>query len=162
MKFYLLLLLIVQIFFFTINSQECTKNYDSLPPSKSIKIGTSKIPNSGLGMFANENIRKGSIIEHCPLLFLKREFILKDSLLWKYLFKPSFKNQTFTTLAFGYCSIYNHHQHKVNVHHVQDCDRMMKIVAMKNIKKGQELYLDYGESYWNFHEDQKELLMIKW
>jgi uncharacterized protein len=156
MKLHLFFLFFVLL----VNTQECTKNYDSLPPSKSIRIGISKIPNSGLGIFANENIRKGSIIEHCPLLFLKRELILKDSILWKYLFKPSFKNQTYTALAFGYCSIYNHHQHKVNVHHVQDCDRMMKIIAMKEIKKGQELYLDYGESYWNFH-DQKEVLLIK-
>eukprot|EP01080_Neovahlkampfia_damariscottae_P000100 gene100-4349_t len=140
---------------------KCKESYELLPPPKSITIGKSKIPNSGLGVFANEFIKKGTIVEHCPLLFLKRENILKDSLLWKYLFKPTFQNSSiYSTLALGHCSVYNHHDRKVNLHHFQDCDRMMKIVATKDIRKGQELYLDYGESYWKFHDSQKELLLI--
>jgi len=154
--FFLLLVILL------VEANECEINYELLPAPKSIRIGKSKIPNSGLGVFANEDIRKGQIIEYCPLLFLKRENILKDSLLWKYLFKPTFKNSTiYSTLALGHCSVYNHHSKKVNLHHIQDCHRIMKIIATKNIKKGKELYLDYGESYWLFHDSQKEILLIK-
>jgi SET domain-containing protein len=124
----------------------CLVNYSNIQTIKKISIGISTIPNAGFGMFAREDIRMGTIIETCPLLFIKLNQMTQENILWKYVFKPTFKNDSFTTLALGYCSIYNHSPNP-NLHYIQDCGRVMRIIAINPIKNGDEMFINYGENY---------------
>ncbi len=123
-------------------------NYSNLPPPKQIRVGISTIPNAGLGMFANEDIRQGSLIESCPMLFVEPAHLHVENPLWKYVFNSRCHYPNKTTVVFGYCSIYNHSEHP-NVHYIQDCDRIMRLIAIQEIRRGEEMFINYGDHYWN-------------
>jgi uncharacterized protein len=142
LEFFIIIIILIEI---TITS--------SIRIEQKIKliIKESKIKNSGLGVFAGEEIKKGTIIEKCPLIKLKIEDINKKSLINNYFFKTKDSNNSMVSLVFGYCSIYNHDKDKCNIYHYQD--DLMYIVSIRNIKKGEELYLDYGHEYWSFDDN---------
>lgn len=144
-------------------------------PSNKIKIGSSKIPNAGRGVFATRNIRKGELIERCPAI----PFSIDDpanadgSLLLRYFFYfGSGKNvKKGLAVLFGYGSLYNH-SYEPNAKYIRRPSRkIMDFVAIRNIKKGQEIttnynlgdpndknvpYGDHGiPSYRNSHEKMK-------
>lgn len=132
---------------FALALQSCQFDYATVPTPKQIRVGLSNVPNSGLGMFASQDIRRGSVIEHCPLVFMKTSEMTYDNPLWKYVFAATYKNTSYTSLAFGYCSMYNHSPNP-NVHYRQDCGIMMQLIAIKHIRPDDEMFIDYGERYW--------------
>jgi uncharacterized protein len=138
----------ILLFVLFVLSNSCHVDYSNLPSPKQIRVGVSTIPNAGLGMFANEDIRRGSIIENCPMILLEPAHLHVGNPLWKYVFNAWYHRPNKTALVLGYCSMYNHSD-RPNVHYVQDCDRMMKLIAIQQIKKGEEMFIDYGDHYWN-------------
>lgn len=107
-------------------------------------VKQSLIPNSGRGVFANKDFKENEIIEICPLISDKRENIDK-SIIKDYTFKNKFKDEE--VIVFGLCSIYNHSDN-YNVYHDQDNNNNMIYTAVRDIKKGEELYVNYGVNYW--------------
>ena len=112
--------------------------------SQNIIVKQSLIPNSGRGVFANKNFKKGEIVEVCPLISDKRSNINK-SIIKDYTFKNKFKDEE--VIVFGLCSIYNHSDNN-NIHHDQDGNDNMIYTAVRDINKGEELYVNYGVNYW--------------
>ena len=110
-----------------------------------ISIKQSLIPNSGRGVFAEKDFKQGEVIEVCPLLTdYKKNFA--NSKIKDYTFKSKFKPDQ-EVIVFGMCSMYNHSDN-FNVGHNQDPENMI-FKAVRDIKKGEELYVNYGGPYWN-------------
>ena len=110
-----------------------------------ISIKQSLIPNSGRGVFAEKDFKQGEVIEVCPLITdYKKNF--EKSKIKDYTFKSKFKPDQ-EVIVFGMCSIYNHSD-DFNVGHNQDPENMI-FKAARDIKKGEELYVNYGGPYWN-------------
>ena len=110
-----------------------------------ISIKQSLIPNSGRGVFAEKDFKQGEVIEVCPLITdYKKNF--EKSKIKDYTFKSKFIPDQ-EVIVFGMCSMYNHSDN-FNVGHNQDPENMI-YKASRDIKKGEELYVNYGTNYWN-------------
>ena len=95
------------------------------------------------GVFAVEDFKKGEIVEICPLLLLPIEdmkHINKTKLKYYYfdLTKRHF------AIVLGYGSLYNH-SYKANARYILSArDKTMTIKAIENIKKGEEIFINYN------------------
>ena len=110
---------------------------------------------SGIGVFANEDIEKGSIVEEC-LCILEKAILIKDNVEWgisstlgNYVFmydngeKNILKKEY--ALALGYGMIYNH-SNDPNLERSYDYknDRLFLVFkAKRNIEKDEELFHTY-------------------
>lgn len=135
--FIVIICVIIYLFYF--------RNESNIVEYDKLIIKDSLIPNSGRGVFSNKDFKKGDIIEICPLISDKRENIDK-SIVRDYTFKNKFKDEE--VIVFGLCSIYNHSDNN-NIYHDQDGKGNMVYTAIRDIKKGEELYVNYGPNYWN-------------
>ena len=98
-----------------------------------------KSPINGYGVFANEFIAAGEIIEECHVIIEKN-------------IKGAFNNYTFTCdshtgLCLGYGCIYNHSS-TANADFNYDANKnLMLFKAKKDIQKGEEILVFYGEDW---------------
>jgi uncharacterized protein len=137
----IVILILVLIYFFMNNSI----NNKNLSYTDKISIKNSLISGGGRGVFAEKDFKKGEVIEVCPLITDHKENF-KNSKIKDYTFKSKFKKGQ-EVIVFGMCSMYNH-SNNFNVHHNQDPENMI-YRAGRDIKKGEELYVNYGGDYWN-------------
>jgi SET domain-containing protein len=98
---------------------------------KSEKIGSR-------GVFATKDYKKDDIIEICPTI--TEETSKFDGILKDYIFKYDDKH---SLVAFGFCSMYNHSDNYNALWTVLSKEQM-KIYASKDIKKGEEILISYG------------------
>ncbi len=108
------------------------------------KIIVKKVSKNHLGVFATTDIKKGEIIETCPVIIVpfKDQKLIDKTHLYNYYFKWSNKNQPAIVLGWG--SLYNH-SYQPNARYDQKVKkRQMIFKAIKNIKKGQEIYTNYN------------------
>lgn len=96
----------------------------------------------GYGVFAEEDISKGDIIEECYTV------ILDDD-------AENIKNYAFTankksSMVLGYGSIYNHSTVYENADYEYHPEKsVMVYTASRDIKKGDEILISYGESWFS-------------
>jgi SET domain-containing protein len=152
-KLLILFLIFVIIFFSYINS----KKIESFINNLDFSIKDSEILEKGeRGLFARKNYKKGDIIENCPTLKMGRNDLPnKNNILHHHFFKAHDLNYSLVSL--GYCSIINHSNDKQNcTWRVSKDDNNIIMYAIKDIKKGEELYSNYGDNYWsNKNYDEK-------
>lgn len=140
--------------------------------------GRSLIEHAGRGAFATRDLEQDSIIAPVPLLSLSKSSleILKqrqDGTVEKatqLLLNYCYGHANSSTLLFPYSNglnMVNHHSKKVNVKlrwregseliaHSLNAKYMLEMVALRDISKGEEIYLDYGlewEEAWKTHVD---------
>jgi len=104
----------------------------------------------GRGAFATRDYTAGEIIEVCPSILQKTDEAhgkVRD-----YLFKY---DEEYSMIGFGYCSMYNHSDKENATWHIID-EEKMKIVATKNISKGDEIFVSYGDDYWKTRLDHMD------
>lgn len=110
-----------------------------------IEVRLSKIGERGV--FALKDFKKSEIIECCPVIKLKpseREY-LEETILDYYMYP--WKNLKDAAIALGLGSIYNHSD-KPNAKWVCDYKKNQMIYkALQNIKKGEEITVDYNGPY---------------
>jgi hypothetical protein len=94
------------------------------------------------GVFANRDYEEGETLEVCPCI--KQEHESVAGRVADYLFSL---NEEESLIAFGYCSMYNHSDDPNANWHIINEDQMM-IEATRKIKKGEEIFISYGDSYW--------------
>jgi uncharacterized protein len=95
----------------------------------------------GRGVFADENISKGEVIEICHLIVLN--FSEVGNFLEGYVFEYSAKK---AALALGNGSLYNHSD-KANAKCFMDTQKnILFCEAKKSIKKDEEITINYGYS----------------
>jgi uncharacterized protein len=135
----IVIIIFVLLYLFVFKEKPVYSHNDKLIVKESL------IPNSGRGVFANKDFKKGDVVEVCPLISDKKENI-KNSVISNYTFKNKFKDEE--VIVFGLCSMYNHSDNH-NIYHDQDGQGNMVYTAFKDIKNGDELYVNYGSNYWN-------------
>jgi hypothetical protein len=96
------------------------------------------------GVFANNRISKGDIIEVCPAILEKTKNVQNTDKLTDYHFQYGKDN---SLIALGYCSMYNHSD-KPNANWQIVDDNTMRITALENIGAGEEIFVSYGDKYW--------------
>ena len=98
------------------------------------------------GGFAGKDIRKGGVIEECPYIESEAEDKHPEAIL-SYLFAGQKAGTTMFILGYG--AIYNHSS-KSNAEYSFDPDKKIVVfTAKRNIKKGEEIFVDYGREYWS-------------
>ncbi|OGE31569.1 hypothetical protein A3C59_02655 [Candidatus Daviesbacteria bacterium RIFCSPHIGHO2_02_FULL_36_13] len=106
-----------------------------------VYLSSSKIPNSGRGVFAKENIKKGEIIEVAPILVLIYKDIVDTK--WNLLFEYYFWMDDFIVLALGYGSLYNHSKNPNCKYKINREKKTITFTAIKDIKKDEEIVFNY-------------------
>ncbi len=109
-----------------------------------MKIEVKESPGKGRGVFALKNIKKSEVIEVAPLIVLEfSEFIGTN---WNSMFDYYFWLDDFVVLALGYGSLYNHTDENNAKYEINKDKKEMKITALKDISKGEEVFLNYKGS----------------
>lgn len=102
---------------------------------------SNKIP--GYGVFARQKIKKGKLIETCPLILVpikELDFIKKTKLNFYY-FEY---NSKFIVMSLGYGSLYNH-SYSPNAKYVFNYKKeLIKIYAIKYISENEEIFINYN------------------
>lgn len=113
--------------------------------SQKIYIAKSNINNAGRGVFAITSIKKGIVIENCPVIQISEHDManLKESLLVEYFFFFD-KNNRRLLVALGFGSIYNHSQKPNAKYKIKPAENTMEFIAIHDIKKGDEITIHYN------------------
>jgi SET domain-containing protein len=107
----------------------------------------------GRGVFTTEDIPAGTVIEVSPVVVMSREerALLDKTLLHDYIFEWGDKKRQ-CCMALGYVAVYNH-SYRSNCEYEMDYDkRQISIHAMRYIKAGEELFINYNG---NWNDDKK-------
>ena len=100
------------------------------------------------GMFATEPIKKGEIIENCPVLVEKAAILNKAGIIKDYYFDMPNREAAF---PLGYGGMYNHsnnHNADTPLKNFDLNKRIMTVTANKDISPGEEVTVNYGNNYW--------------
>jgi len=113
--------------------------------SDKIYVSASRIPNSGRGVFAKRNIKKGEIIEECPVIEIPEHDManLGESILVTYFFFFG-KNKERLEVALGFGSIYNHSYKPNAKYKIKPAENTIDFIALKDILKDDEITVDYN------------------
>jgi len=100
---------------------------------------------AGRGVFAKKSINKGEIIETAPFLYIPEKEI--GSTLNDYVFGY---DDDWNILVFGHGSMYNHSKDaNVAYEHSELLENSFDYVATKDINAHEELFICYGEKWWD-------------
>ena len=99
----------------------------------------------GRGVFSTCMIKKGQIIEICPVIILKnkdRKFVDKTGLYSYYFWWGSSKKQT--AIALGYGSLYNHSYSPNAVYSKNQKQGIIFFKALRDVIKNEEITINYN------------------
>jgi SET domain-containing protein len=105
------------------------------------KIYVAKSKIRGYGVYAGKSIKKGEKIEVCYAIISKGG----DKTLEDFYFDAKGKYALFT----GYGSIYNHSEDPNADYTINITKRLATIKAQRNIRKGEEIFVSYGEKWFS-------------
>lgn len=118
-------------------------------PKWNIFLGESEL--QGLGVFAGRDFKKDEIVEICPYLKIYKGHMNDECEVGDYTFEFDDESEV---LIQGYGSMYNHHKDNNIDYFYDEGDDMFEFVALRDIKKGTELTVNYGDEYWNAREEK--------
>lgn len=117
-------------------------------PRWDIHLGESEL--SGLGVFAARDFKKDEVVEICPYLKIFKGHMNDECEVVDYTFEFDEESEV---LIQGYGSMYNHHASN-NLEYVYDeGDDMFEYIALRDIKKGEELTVNYGDEFWSARQE---------
>lgn len=110
----------------------------------------------GIGVFATDNIENGELIERCPMIQMDwRNKYLGDPQLHRYLYtNSSCKCEQCQIhgvnmfMVLGYGMLYNHQDEPNTNWNFNFKDLIGDVIASKDIKKGEEIFVSYGPNYF--------------
>lgn len=99
----------------------------------------------GRGVFTNEDIKAKTIIEVSPVIPLSAgdRLLIEQTKLFNYIFEWG-KSKKLCCIALGYVSLYNHDYDANCLYWMDYKKEIITIEAVKNIKKGSELTVNYN------------------
>jgi SET domain-containing protein len=109
-----------------------------------------KTKKMGKGVFTSEPIRAGTIVEESPVIVMshKERQLLDQTLLHDYIFEWGDRPLK-CCMALGYVAVYNH-SFNSNCEYEMEFDKeRIRVTAMRDIKKGEELFINYNGTYNN-------------
>lgn len=107
----------------------------------------------GYGVFAGKAIKKGERIEECYAILTKVE----DDILGDYYFDMRGKNAVLT--GFGW--IYNHSEDPNAYYEINYKNRLMVFKAERAIKKGEEIFVSYGDDWFKSRDLEPKTPRVK-
>ena len=118
-----------------------------------ITVKKSNIKNAGRGVFATDEIKKGEIIEICPVLIFNKKDSenVMQTLMGEYVYAYE---RSKTMFALGYGSLYNHNnvanaKYELIEHEgLPEQRNELCITSLKHIEKGEEIYINYGKDHF--------------
>jgi hypothetical protein len=96
----------------------------------------------GRGVFASRSFAEGETVEVCPTV----EISEGGGDLADYLFESTNEGMFLVVLGFG--MLYNHSS-EPNLDYFQENDAALAFVAQRQIEKGEELTISYGDEWWS-------------
>ena len=126
--------------------------------SGKLYVSQSKIDNAGRGVFVRSLIKKGEIIERCPVIEIPEHDgpSVNESILVTYIYYLGRKKERMM-IALGFGSIYNHSDTPNAKYHGNLKEHVIEFIALKDIKKNQEVTVDYAQG----NKKDRESLWIK-
>jgi len=114
--------------------------------SNKVYVARSKIKNSGRGVFATQDIKKGELIEKCSVIEIPKHDLsnLNESILVTYFFYFG-KNKERLAVALGFGSIYNHTYSPNATYKIKHREKTIDFIALNNIKKDDEITINYKQ-----------------
>lgn len=108
-----------------------------------------KIKGKGRGLVASWSILKGTILENAPVLivpesemkFLKKTSVINYSFLWN--------KSGANALVLSQSSLLNHSDEPNIDYTINRRDKTISFKAIRDIQKGEELTIDYGETWFD-------------
>ncbi len=124
-----------------------------------IRLGKSERLQGIRGIFADQDIREGEIIEECPVILVPNNEIedLAKTVMTKYEFVWDSEHEA---VVLGYGSLYNHDK-EPNAEFEHDFEKKTMIFrALRDIKKDEELLISYhqGEDDNDFPKEYIDFL----
>jgi SET domain-containing protein len=137
-----------------------------IAPNKII-VGDSTI--QGRGVFATSDIRKGEIIERCPLIQMEyRSKYQLDPTIFGYTYaryqedKETEQHGFIMYIATGYGMLYNHQDEPNALWKFNYPELLGDIVAVKDIKANGEIFINYGNCYFNNKDNYTGIEQVKY
>ncbi|HVT00745.1 MAG TPA: SET domain-containing protein-lysine N-methyltransferase [Patescibacteria group bacterium] len=117
-----------------------------LSPNK-IYVAPSDIAKSERGVFARDDIKKGELIEICPIIELSEHDTseINDNILITYLYYFGKKKEQ-AAVALGFGSIYNHTRKPNATYEIKEKEGVIEFTAIENIKKDEEITVNYNHA----------------
>lgn len=118
-----------------------------LLPSTKIYLSDSHIPHSGRGVFAREEIKKGELIECCPIILLPENhvpFIRKTELHNYYFMWGDDEVRHKAGICLGFGSLYNHSYKPNATYKKLLTEKLIEFVALQDIKIDEEITVNYN------------------
>ncbi len=112
--------------------------------SEKIYVSKSKISKAGRGVFARSTIKKGELIEICPVIDISESDTsnLIESILVTYFYYFGRKKER-SVVALGFGSIYNHSYSPNALYKEKYKDQVIEFWTLREIKKGEEITVNY-------------------
>lgn len=125
----------------------------TISPSNKVYISDSGIPKAGSGVFASKKIKKGEVIEECPVFVLpKKDYPqVKKTALRNYYFMWG---KSTAAMCFGFGSFYNHSYQPNATYKKSIKEQMISFIAIKDIDENEEVVVNYN---YGKPEDKKTL-----
>jgi SET domain-containing protein len=109
-------------------------------------VKIAKSPIHGRGMFATGKINRGSVIDRGYVLPFSDDANSDSNLIDRYAFDYDGKNRC---LVLGITSLCNHRFDANAEIEIDDDAGTYRLLAVRDIKRGEEIFVDYGDDYWN-------------
>jgi SET domain-containing protein len=141
------------------------KKTNYIAPSKII-VGDSSV--QGRGVFSLVDIKKGETVERCPLIQMEyRSKYQLDPTIFGYTYARYQEDENteqhgfLMYIATGYGMLYNH-QDEPNALWRFDYPKLLgDIVAIRDIKSGEEIFINYGNCYFNSKDAYTGIEQVK-
>lgn len=145
----LIVLIIILLILFLINNK-CSESFENTVYPYSYSTDLIKTSTVGdRGVVASKDYKEGDVLELCPCI--KQKTVTVAGKIEDYIFDF---DEEHSLIAFGYCSMYNHLDDHNATWEVLN-ENQIVIKATKNIKKGEEIFINYGDNYWNSRKMKK-------
>lgn len=115
------------------------------------KIYINKSPVGGRGVFAKVGIKKDEVVETAPYILVNDSDCTGE--MANYEFGHSEGKNIF---CLGYGAMYNHaKEFNIEYRYSNKLDKCLDFVALCDIKKDKELFISYGEEWWNTRDKKR-------
>lgn len=138
---------------------------DYIAPHKII-VGDSRV--QGRGVFSLVDIKKGETVERCPLIQMEyRSKYQLDPTIFGYTYaryqedEASQQHGFLMYIATGYGMLYNHQDEPNALWRFNYPELLGDIVAIKDIKSGEEIFINYGNCYFNNKDTYTGIEQVK-
>lgn len=123
------------------------RKFPKLPTDSRVEMFLTK--SKGLGVRATKSIRKGDVIEVCPVILMRNVSLDSNRLTWQLSVFAFYWEPRGCAIVLGLGSLYNHDPYPNCMWYMSEVHKRPVVisVAVRSIKLGEELTHDYNAGY---------------